>query len=83
MASDKNMELTNTIDRILRERLDQFDVPTEVRQELRREILAFFQRPETKPFGAAVMTPEASMAADQARKEKRAQAPGSNTPRIV
>lgn len=83
MVSDKNMNLTNTIDRILRERLEQFEVPNEVRQELRREILAFFQRPETKPFGAAVMTPEASMAADQARKEKRVQSPGSNTPKII
>jgi hypothetical protein len=83
MASDKNTDLTQTIDRILRERLDQFDVPSEVRTELRREILAFFQRPEQKPFGAAVMTPEASIAADQARKEGRTQGPGGNTPKII
>ena len=83
MASDKSTDLTNTIDRILRERLNQYEVPSEVRTELRREILAFFQRPETKPFGAAVMTIEASIAADQARKEKRPQAPGGNTPKII
>ena len=82
MATDKNTDLTATLDRILRERLDQFEVPVEVRNELRKEILAFFQRPEKKPFGAAVMTPEASMAADQARKEKRTQRPGTG-PKIV
>lgn len=82
MASDKSTDLGQTLDRILRERLEQFEVPAEVRQELRRDILAFFQRPEQKPFGAAVMTPEASIAADQARKEKRAQRPGSG-PKIV
>jgi len=83
MASDKSADLTQTVDRILRERLEQFEVPSEVRNELRRDILAFFQRPETKPFGATVMTPEASIAADQARKEKRTQDPGTNTPKIV
>lgn len=83
MASDKNADPTQVVARILRERLEQFDVPVEVREELRKEILAFFQRPETKPFGATVMTPEASIAADQARKEKRPQAPGSATPKII
>jgi len=83
MASDRNTDITQTLDRLLRERLEQFEVPPEVRNELRRDILAFFQRPETKPFGAAVMTAEASMAADQARKEKRPQKPGGNTPKII
>lgn len=82
MASDKSTDLSQTLERILRERLEQFEVPAEVRNELRREILAFFQRPETKPFGACVLTPEASMAADQARREKRAQKPGTG-PKIV
>lgn len=82
MASDKNTDPGQTLDRILRERLEQFEVPTEVRQELRRDILAFFQRPEQKPFGATVMTPEGSMASDQARREKRPQRPGTG-PRIV
>jgi len=83
MPSEKKTNLNTTLERILRERLEQFDVPTEVRNELRKEILAFFQRPEQKPFGAAVMTGEASMAADQARKEGKTQGPGTNTPRIV
>lgn len=82
MASDKNTESSATLDRILRERLDQFKVPKEVRQELRRDILAFFQRPENKPFGACVMDPAASMAADQARREKRPQHPGTG-PKVV
>ena len=80
---DKSTDIAQTLDRVLRERLEQFEVPAEVRNELRRDILAFFQRPEIKPFGAAVMTPEASMAADQARKEKRTQTPGTNTPKII
>ena len=83
MVTDKSTDLSNTIDRILKERLDQFNVPTEIRSGLRREILAFFQRPEVTPYGAAVMTPEASIAADQARKDKRTQAPGTNTPKII
>ncbi len=66
-----NNVLNDTLDRILRERLEQFDVPTATRQEIRNEILAFFQRPETKPFGACVMTPEASMAADQQRRGEK------------
>lgn len=73
---------TNTLDRILRERLEQFNVPLEVRQALRTEILSFFQRPERKPFGAAVMTPEASMAADQARMSGETQR-GGPTPKII
>lgn len=77
-----NNDVAATLDRLLRERLDQYGVPTEVRQEIRSEILAFFQRPEKKPFGATVMTPEASMAADQARKEGRTQAPGMG-PKII
>lgn len=60
-----------TIDRILRERLEQFNVPQEVRAALRTELLSFFGRPERKPLGACVMTPEASVAADKERLEKR------------
>ncbi len=83
MASDKNTDTTQTLDRILRERLEQFDIAAEVRAALRDDILAFFQRPTVKKFGAAVMTAEASIAADQARKAKRTQAPGPNTPKII
>lgn len=81
--ADKNTNPAQTLDRIFRERLEQFEVPQEVRAELRDAVLTFFQRPEVKPFGAAVMTVEASMAADQARKEKRTQTPGTNTPKII
>lgn len=82
MPSERSTDLSVTLDRILRERLEQFSVPQEVRAELRKEILAFFQRPEKKPFGACVMTPEASIAADQARKEKRTQKGGA-TPEVA
>lgn len=67
MASDKSADFNTTLDRILRERLEPFDVPSEIRTSLRQEILAFFQRPEKNPHGACIMTPEASMAADQER----------------
>jgi hypothetical protein len=80
MPSERSNDLSVTLDRILRERLDQYNVPQEVRAELRKELLAFFQRPEKKPFGACVMTPEASIAADQARKEKRTQKGGPTPP---
>lgn len=83
MTDDRrSTDITNTVDRILRERLEQFNVPLETRQELRRAILAFLQRPEKKPHGAAVMTPEASMAADQARKDGKVQE-GGPTPQII
>ena len=82
MNSEKSTDLTNTLNRILRERLAPFNVPPEIQAELRKEILAFFQRPEKKPFGACTMTPQASMAADQARKEKKTQK-GGPTPEIV
>jgi hypothetical protein len=71
-----------TLDRILRERLDQYNVPQEVRAELRKEVMAFFGRPERKPFGACVMTPEASVAADKERVAKRAD-PNSAKPTII
>lgn len=80
MPSERSNDLSVTVDRILRERLDPFNVPQEVRAELRKELLAFFQRPEKKPFGAVVMSPEASMAADQARREKKTQKGGPTPP---
>jgi len=79
---ERSNDLTTTIDRILRERLEQFDIPSEIRTALRDELLAFFQRPEKKPFGACVMTPAASIAADQARKSKETQKGGSK-PEII
>ena len=81
MTSERSNDLGTTVDRILRERLEQFNVPAKVRDELRGELLAFFQRPEKTPFGACVMTPAASMAADQARKEKTVQRGGA-TPEV-
>ena len=80
--NSRSNDLSITIDRILRERLEQYEVPIEVRNELRAELLAFFQRPEKKPFGACVMTPAASIAADQARKAGKTQEGGSK-PEII
>lgn len=82
MVSDRSTDILTTVDRILRERLEQFNVPAEVRNELRNDLLAFLQRPEKKPFGACVMTPSASMAADQALKNRATQKGGSK-PEII
>jgi hypothetical protein len=82
MPSERSNSLNTTVDRILRERLNQFEVPNDVITALKEEILAFFERPEKKPFGACVMTPAASIAADQARKEGKAQRGGSK-PEII
>jgi len=82
MVSEKNNETPETIDRILRERLDQFNVPVKVRNEIRDTLLALFQRPNKKPFGACVMTPEASIASDQERKLKEKRR-GGPTPEII
>lgn len=82
MVSDRSSDPSVSLDRILRERLEQFEVPVEVRNALKSEILAFFQRPERQPFGACVMTPEASMAADQERVGKTVD-PDSAKPRIA
>lgn len=71
-----------TLDRILRERLEQYSVPQEVRAELRKELLAFFGRPERTPFGACVATIGSSVAADRERLEKRNN-PDSEKPKIV
>ena len=69
------------VDKILRDRLTQFEVPVEVRNELRKEILAYFGRPEVKKFGATVMTPAASMAADRARKD--GEDPNAPKPEVI
>ena len=67
MATDRSNDPKIVLDRILLERLAPYDVPTEIRTALRKEIMSFTQRPERNPFGACVMTPEASIAADRAR----------------
>lgn len=81
-SNNNSNDMTLTVDRILRERLEQYDVPQEVRAELRKDLMSFFGRPERKPFGACVMTPEASVAADKERIEKRADANNAK-PKIV
>lgn len=83
MATDRSNDSSVTLTRILRERLEQFNIPAEVQTALRKEILAFMGRPERRPSGAAVMTAEASIAADKARQEKRTESPDAPKPRIV
>jgi hypothetical protein len=72
MVSETNNSAGGTLDRILRERLEAFNVPVEVRNKLVEEILVFMQRPERKPYGSCIMTPEASIAADKARERGKA-----------
>lgn len=68
---ERKSETGVILDRILRERLDPFNVPVEIRNSIKDEVLSLIERPERKPYGACVMTPEASMAADMAKKENR------------
>lgn len=82
MASETNNSMAGIVERILRERLDQFKVPVEVREQIASEILGILERPERKPYGAAVMTAEASMAADRARERKQAR-PDDAKPQIM
>ena len=82
MVSETNNNMASIVERILRERLDQFKVPVEVREQIAAEILGILERPERKPYGAAVMTAEASMAADRARERKKA-SPDDAKPQIM
>ncbi len=74
-------DIQGTIMRLLRERLEQFNVPGEIIKNLRDDIMEHVSAPEKKPFGACVMTAEASMAAD--RQIKKQGLPGDAKPRIV
>lgn len=60
--------LKTVITRLLKERLKEFNVPKEVQDALRGDILAACNQPTKKPYGACVMTAEASMAADRQRR---------------
>lgn len=77
-----NTEFHNILDRILREKLEPFKVPSEIRQALKEEMLAFINKPEKKPFGACVLTPEASMAADEEKRNKKPN-PNAAKPKII
>ena len=80
---DKSNDIVVMVDRLMRERLEQFDVPSQVRTGLRNDLMALFERPEKKPYGAVVMTPEASYASDVARKNKNSDDPESSKPTIM
>jgi hypothetical protein len=82
MVTDKKADTPNSLKRILRERLEQFDVPAEVLTALQKEIEAFVSRPEKKPYGAVVMTPSASVAADRAKERGHAESTDEK-PKIV
>jgi hypothetical protein len=73
-------DLSIAVARILRERLEQFDVPAEVRAELATGLLNLLGRPERTKFGACVMTPEASMDGD---RQRRGESGTGDKPRIV
>lgn len=77
------IDTESVIDRILRERLEQFDVPVKIRDEIRKDILGYLQRPEVKNRNSCVMSLEASVASDEARKAKLTQLPGTATPEVL
>ena len=63
--NDHEVEVKTNLMRLIRERLEPFNVPNEIQLGLREEIFILFAtQAMKKPFGACVMTPEASMAAD-------------------
>jgi hypothetical protein len=64
------MKVEKSIDRLLQERLEQFKVPVEVRNNLRIEIMAIVSRPDSGPQGTYVYRPEQSMQGDLERKNK-------------
>lgn len=82
--TEKQETIQVAVARLLRERLEQFEVPVEVRNELTEGLLNLLGRPERSKTGACVMTAEASMEADRQRGNGPGNlAPGSGKPRIV
>lgn len=61
------MDITQAINKILSERLEQFKVPAEVRNNITAEVLAAFNKKLDGPAGTYVYRPEQSMAADSDR----------------
>ena len=70
------------IDRILKERLNQYQVPIEIQNEIRKELMSAMSRPEKQKKGCTIMTPSASMAADLARKSGKPQV-GGEKPQVL
>ena len=81
MSKGKIDGLSENIARVLKERLDQFKVPSEVQFNIKSEILALIAVPEKKPYGACVMTQAASEAGDRQRKGQGM--PGDSKPEII
>jgi hypothetical protein len=61
MATEKKENIEIVIRRIIAERLIDYDVPGEIISSIRDEVLAAVNKPERKPYGATVMTQEASL----------------------
>jgi len=68
MATEKRESIEATVRRLLAERLMEYDVPGPVISEIRDEIMVIVNTPEKKPYGAAVMTQEASINENQRPK---------------
>ena len=73
-------DLPSAINRVLRERLEQFEIPVEVRKNIATELLNLVGRPERQKSGVTIMTPEASMDAD---RQRRGETPIGNKPRVI
>jgi len=78
--TERQENLDIAIARLLRERLEQFEVPVEVRNELGDALLGLLGRPERTKFGACVMTPQASMDGD---RQRRGETGSGSKPEIV
>lgn len=64
------MKLEEKINRLLSERLEQFNVPVEIRNNICTEIMAILAQPQAGPKGTYVYKPEQSVAADLERKQR-------------
>lgn len=77
-----NKELAGGMMRLIRERLNGFEVPNEVQRALRDDLFALVNKPSKKKHGAAVMTPDASLEADLIQQGQKLP-PGAGRPKIV
>lgn len=83
MSDNWEIEFQTQTMRLIRERLKPFKVPNEIMKALRDDIMILLPKAAAKkPFGAAVMTQRASMAADKIRKGQDV-APGEGSPEII
>lgn len=72
-------EMRKNIVKLLKGRLNGFDIPNEIFNATAEDIVAEFEKPSRDKHGACVMTADASIAADEDRARRmRGEPPTSN-----